>query len=174
MGGTLLHSFSSNVPIVTFLVPYLTSSPMPFCQVKLCTIHSLSSLSLKSSLACAPLLSVLVSAALLVWLAFVNRFRNSSVSTRSLFQIRLLSVMRRSRLKDDSKSPRLALPEARESCVRNTAVVFCMVVCMSKRRDEVGVEPAESRKVVTSLMESRPMLFSEGLWDAPGVWLSAM
>jgi hypothetical protein len=60
------------------------------------------------------------------------------------------------------------LPEASDSCVRNTAVVFCIVFCMSERKEEVSVEPAESRKVVISLMEARPMSFSYGLWDAPG------
>jgi hypothetical protein len=34
---------------------------------------------------------------------------------------------------------------------------------MSERREDVGVEPAESRMVVISLMEFKPMFFSYGL-----------
>jgi hypothetical protein len=169
-----LHSASSKVPICTLLVPYPTFPPTPSCHVRLCTIHFSSFLSLWSSRACAPRLSVRVNAAALVCTAFVNKLRSSSVSTRSLFQIRLLSVTRRSVLNKASMAERRSLPSTNESFVRNTAVVFCIVDCMSARREEVGVEPFAVRKDGISLMEPRPMSLGDGLCGESGVWLADM
>lgn len=152
-----MHSPSSSVPIVTPRLPYSIFSPTPPCHVRLCIIHSLSSRSLKSSLACAPLLSVRVSAALLVCTAFVNRFRSSSVSMRSEFQIRLRSVTRRSLAKSFSTCFRVVWPEDSDSSVRNTAVVRCIVSCIFERKPCVGEEPEECRMVSISRIESRPM-----------------
>jgi hypothetical protein len=53
--------------------------------------------------------------------------------------------------------------------VRKTAVVDCMVLCMSLRNEAVGVLPLATRNVVISLMESRPMLCGAGLCGADGV-----
>ena len=69
---------------------------------------------------------------------------------------------------------RRSLPSASESLVRNTAVVFCIVDCMSARREEVGVEPSAVRKEGISLMESRPISSEDALCGEPGVWLAAM
>jgi hypothetical protein len=55
-----------------------------------------------------------------------------------------------------------ALPLDKESWVRKTAVVCCIVRCMESRKVEVGVLPEELRKVLISVMEGRPMF--EGVW----------
>ena len=65
---------------------------------------------------------------------------------------------------------RSLLPERREACVRNTAVVRCMVVCMEERRVDVGVLPGEERNVGSSAREGRPVLGGQGWWGADGAW----
>lgn len=67
-----------------------------------------------------------------------------------------------------SMSLSCVLPLDSESWVRNTAVVDCMVLCMSFRRAAVGVLPLESRNVLISLMESSPILSGAGVCGADG------
>jgi hypothetical protein len=89
---------------------------------------------------------------------------------RSEFQIRERSVTRRSVLKDFSTSRSCWFPFERESWVRNTAVVCCIVRCIESRREEVGVLPEELRTVSISAMESRPIVSEALWWAAEGAW----
>ena len=73
--------------------------------------------------------------------------------------MRLLSVTLRSLTNKNSRSLREELPEERESWVRKTAVVDCIVLCMSERREDVDVLPSEPRIVESSEMTSRPISF---------------
>ena len=66
--------------------------PQPSNQATVCFIQFLSSRSGKSSCMCAPRLSLRLAAQCMVTTAWAMRLSSSSVSTRSLFQIRLRSV----------------------------------------------------------------------------------
>lgn len=70
----------------------LSLSPMPFQKASVCFIQLTSSLFGKSSRACAPRLSLRISALCMVTAALMSRFSSSSVSTRSVFHTRLRSA----------------------------------------------------------------------------------
>jgi hypothetical protein len=65
-------------------------------------------------------------------------------------------------------------PSESDSCVRNTAVVDCMVRCMAARSEAVELSPDEDRMVFISLMEGRPIDGSVGWCAALGELCEAM
>lgn len=90
---------------------------------------------------------------------------------RSEFQINERSVTRRSVRNEVSTARSSWLPCERESWVRKTAVVCCIVRCIESRREEVGVLPEELRTVSISAMESRPIVAGALWWGEEGAWL---
>ena len=100
---------------------------------------------LKSSRAWAPRDSFLFSAATMACIAFSKRFCSSNVSTKSEFQTRLRS--------DNFRSSRFLYspcifftPSCRVSAVLKTAACVCMVFCMFRRKDAVGIDPFACRR----------------------------
>ena len=88
--------------------------------------------------------------------------------------MRLRSVRRRSDWKRDSVERNWSWPVERESCVRKTAVVRCIVSCIEARRVDVGVEPEELSIVSISRMEERPMSDGAAWWGVAGAWCEEM
>ena len=117
---TGLHSFSSKVVAMTGLYFKVTGSPLLFWNESVCFIQFWSSRSVKSSRAWAPRDSFLAAAETAVCVAQVRRFCNSRVSTRSVFQIILRSLIP-TLSKFLSACVILRTPSCKDSSVRKTA-----------------------------------------------------
>mmetsp|Transcript_112055 Transcript_112055/g.167742 ORF Transcript_112055/g.167742 Transcript_112055/m.167742 type:complete len:231 (-) Transcript_112055:1047-1739(-) len=133
------------------------TSPFSVTVARVCFIQFTSSRSGKSSRAWAPRLSLRFSAPLMVMTALARRFCSSSVSTRSVFQIRPLSVT----LMSSKSRKHVAMrsqPWASVSWVRNTAASCCMIFCILRRTSAVDVEPLAQRRASRLAIDCSPAL----------------
>src|SRR5665213_4389485 len=137
-----------------------------------CFIQFTSSRSGKSSRACAPRLSVRLTAASMVTTACSIRLANSSVSIRSEFQISDRSLTWTSLMPSWTSWMSLE-PSSSTSPVRNTAQLVCITCCILVRRCEVGVPPDALRNLSSRDSERSALSFGSSGCLSCGVRISA-
>mmetsp|Transcript_12755 Transcript_12755/g.33023 ORF Transcript_12755/g.33023 Transcript_12755/m.33023 type:complete len:210 (+) Transcript_12755:855-1484(+) len=152
----------------TLLEFFLSQSKYP----TVCFIHSSSSLSVKSSLACAPLDSFLCSAECMVMAALISKFSSSSVSIKSVFQTRDLSFTFTSP-KASTHLSTSSQPSARVSWVLKTAAFVCMLFCRLFLSSAVLRSPALYLILSSLSRQLAPASSLRGLWGLPGFMVSS-